>query len=216
MTLSRVSPPRRLAYGINYNLKKQRPKESQYVNLDRQSRCHDGRFGWFGIGNCAALCACVRQLLFRWLETQNEIEAMAQSLIDQGLSVTAMTADVTLDDSVQAVVEQIVDQFGRIDVWVNNVGKSTRADVMQTGVAEYRTFMEINFLSAVRCWNACQDELVKSSGHLVNIGSLASKTGWPLMSPYSTSKHAALSFFAATTTGRPEQRECVACLSRSN
>jgi short-subunit dehydrogenase len=105
-----------------------------------------------------------------------------------------MSADVTDDESIHAVVGQVVDQFGGIDVWVNNVGKSTRADVMQTGVAEYRAFMELNFLSAVRCWNACKHELTKSSGILVNIGSLASKTGWPLMSPYSASKHALSAF----------------------
>ncbi len=121
-------------------------------------------------------------------------DSMARSLNEQGLNVTALTADVTDDESIRAVVEQIVHQFGRVDTWINNVGKSTRADVMKTGVAEYRTFMELNFLSAVRCWNACQDELIKSSGNLVNIGSLASKTGWPLMSPYSTSKHALSAF----------------------
>lgn len=120
--------------------------------------------------------------------------SIAQSLTEQGLNVTAMTADVTRDESVHAVVEEIVSRFGRIDVWVNNVGKSTRADVMQVGVAEYRTFLEINFLAAVRCWNACQEELIKSSGNLINIGSLASKTAWPLMSPYSTSKHALAAF----------------------
>ena len=106
----------------------------------------------------------------------------------------AFQGDVTDDESVKNVVARIIAEFGRIDVWVNNVGKSTRANVMEVNVDEYRDFMEMNFYSAVRCWNACKSHLESSSGSLVNIGSLASKTGWPLMAPYSTSKHALSAF----------------------
>jgi short-subunit dehydrogenase len=50
--------------------------------------------------------------------------------------------------------------------------------------------MQLNFFSAVRCTQAVLPELTRSSGVLVNIGSLASKTAWPLMAPYAASKHA--------------------------
>lgn len=130
-------------------------------------------------------------VLARNLE-RNEI--VAKALKESGLNATPLSVDVTSDHSVAAAVKQIIGEVGRIDVWVNNVGKSTRADVMKTTVAEYQKFLEINFLTSVRCWLACKDYLVESSGTLVNIGSLASKTAWPLMAPYSTSKHALAAF----------------------
>lgn len=125
---------------------------------------------------------------------QDKNVASLQPLVDRNLSVVAISADVTIDASVVNAVREIEQQFGSIDVWVNNVGKSTRADVMKAGVEDYQQIMELNFYTAVRCWIACRANLIKSSGQLVNIGSLASKTAWPFMSPYSASKHALSAF----------------------
>ena len=92
-------------------------------------------------------------------------------------------------------VQTIVERFGRIDVWVNNVGKSGRTSFETCSIDDYRELMELNFFTAVRCTKAALPELEKSSGSVVLIGSLASRTGWKHISPYVTSKHA-LSGFA--------------------
>ncbi len=112
----------------------------------------------------------------------------------EDLQLHSQIVDVTDDDSVNRAVSEIVARHGRIDVWVNNVGKSTRTSVMDCGLDQYRDLMEINFYSAIRCALAVQEHLENSSGHLVNIGSLASKTGWPFVAPYATSKHALAAF----------------------
>jgi short-subunit dehydrogenase len=54
--------------------------------------------------------------------------------------------------------------------------------------------MDINFYTAVRCSLAALPYLKNSSGAIVNIGTLASKTGWRNVGPYSTSKHALAGF----------------------
>ncbi len=108
----------------------------------------------------------------------------------RGKLVTAIETDVTSDGSVNRAVEQIISERGQIDVWVNNVGKSTRAGVFDATVEDYAELMELNFYTAVRCSRAVMSELEDSGGHLVNIGSLAGRTAWPLVAPYSTSKHA--------------------------
>jgi len=103
-------------------------------------------------------------------------------------------ADVTVDSSVQQAIEQTVSQFQRIDVWINNVGQSVRHHLLSGTVDDYRSLIEINFYSAVRCSLAVLPHLAESGGSLINIGSLASKTAWPLMAPYSASKHALAAF----------------------
>jgi len=107
-----------------------------------------------------------------------------------GHSVVPIVADVTDDASVENAVAQIESQFGRLDVWVNNVGKSARTSVTDCSIDLYDELMQLNFYSAVRCTQFALPLLERSSGSLINIGSLASKTAWPWMAPYSASKHA--------------------------
>ena len=108
--------------------------------------------------------------------------------------VIPLQADVLDADSVTSVVSQIRVEFQGINVWVNNVGASIRKRTNECVVEDYEKLMDLNFYSAVRCWTACREPLENSQGSLVNIGSLASKTAWPLVGPYSTSKHALAAF----------------------
>ncbi len=108
----------------------------------------------------------------------------------QPLNVSGVSADVTDIGAAQSAFDQIVTQHGRLDVLINNVGKSVRIDLDKTTPDIYREYMEVNFLSAVHCTRAAIDAIAKTSGHIVNIGSLSSKTAWPFMAPYSTSKFA--------------------------
>lgn len=112
----------------------------------------------------------------------------------EGLSVDWVVADVTDDQSVSNSINEIILRSGAIDVWINNVGKSTRVALTACGVEDYQKQMEINFYSSVRCTLAVLPHLEETSGQLVNIGSLACKTGWPFVAPYSVSKHALAAF----------------------
>ena len=120
-----------------------------------------------------------------------------------------IVADVLDDQQVTDAVEAIVQQHGKIDVWFNNVGKSTRADLLTCDIEAYRSMMEINFYSAVRCSTAVLPYLAKSSGSLVNIGSLASKTAWRNMAPYSASKHALAAFSHQVRLEGPPNVHCL-------
>ena len=120
-----------------------------------------------------------------------------------------IVADVLQNQQVTDTVDSIIKEHGRIDVWINNVGKSTRADLQTTNIDDYRSMMEINFYSAVQCSTAVFPYLQKSSGSLVNIGSLASKTAWRNMSPYSASKHALAAFSHQVRLEGPPNVHCL-------
>jgi NAD(P)-dependent dehydrogenase (short-subunit alcohol dehydrogenase family) len=121
---------------------------------------------------------------------EQRLAEVTKLLCGAGHKIIPIVADVTDDSSVQHAVAQIESLFGRLDVWVNNVGKSARASVMDCSIDLYDELMQLNFYSAVRCTQFALPLLKQSSGSLVNIGSLASKTAWPWMAPYSASKHA--------------------------
>ncbi|MEL7496859.1 MAG: SDR family NAD(P)-dependent oxidoreductase [Planctomycetota bacterium] len=117
-----------------------------------------------------------------WIDPEND------------LPVHSIVCDVCDTTSIQDAVTTIRDQFGRIDVWVNNVGVSIRTRFDECPIDEYQRLMEINFMTAVRCSYAVLPLISQSSGSIVNIGSLAAKTGWKNVSPYATSKHALAAF----------------------
>lgn len=106
----------------------------------------------------------------------------------QGTEPLTVVADVTRDDEVARLVEQVRQAFGGLDVLVNNVGRSARGRGIDTSAAEFRDAFELNFLSTVRMTQAAMPLLAESKGHLVNIGSLASKTAAPWMGAYAVSK----------------------------
>ena len=105
-------------------------------------------------------------------------------------AVEICSFDITDEQAFDANFDGLIERLNGIDVWVNCAGKSMRCNLPDSKIADYRDLMEINFFAAARCALAALPYLQKTSGHLVNIGSLASKTAWPLVAPYSTSKHA--------------------------
>lgn len=125
---------------------------------------------------------------------QIKLQTARQTLADESLQVHVYPCDVTNDQQVTDTFEQIIRQHDRLDVLVNNVGKSTRCNISEASVAEFQDLMEANFYTVVRCTKTALPELVKTKGHVVNIGSLASKTAWPFIAPYTTSKHAVAAY----------------------
>jgi len=110
------------------------------------------------------------------------------------VEVLAVTADVTQDADVENLIRSIVDRFGRLDVLVNCVGRSSRGDLASTPIEQFEDLLQVNFLAAVRCTRAALPHLLKSRGHVVNIGSLASKTASPHLGPYAASKFPLVAF----------------------
>src|SRR5438477_1379349 len=128
----------------------------------------------------------------RRLESAQET---ADLIIGEGGQAVARDVDVTVEDSVKRLIDQVTDRFGRIDILHNNVGASialgdARADEM-TVEAFDRSFA-VNFKSA---WLAAKHALPvmrqHTTGSIVNISSLAAWEAYPLVG-YKTMKAALL------------------------
>ncbi len=118
--------------------------------------------------------------------------------------IQGINADVTREDDVLDMIQRVKDDHGRLDVLVNNVGRSTRGKVLETTPEDYQNLMEYNFLTTVRCTRAAMPDLIRSDGHLVNIGSLSAKTVSPYLSAYAASKFAVAAYTAQLRFEGPE------------
>lgn len=108
--------------------------------------------------------------------------------------VVGITADVTQDEQVTSLVHQTLDRFGQLDMLVNCAGKSGRGKVLETTPEEFQEMWELNFLALVRCTRTAAPHLLKTRGHLVNIGSLASKSASKYLGAYPATKFAVAAY----------------------
>ncbi|HEX4149641.1 MAG TPA: SDR family NAD(P)-dependent oxidoreductase [Pirellulales bacterium] len=118
------------------------------------------------------------------------LERAAQELTRQGGQVLAIPADVTRGEDVEHLLGQTLERFGRLDVLVNNAGRSARRAVLDTTPEDFQQLLELNLLAVVRCTRAAAPHLLASGGHLVNIGSLAGKSASRYLGAYPASKFA--------------------------
>ena len=121
---------------------------------------------------------------------RERLNLAAQSIEECGAEVTALPADVTDPQQVEQMCQQAMAVHNRLDVWVNNVGISSRGFIADTTAEDFQKAFELNFLSAVHCTRVALPHLLHSGGHLVNIGSLASKTVGRFLGSYPASKFA--------------------------
>jgi NAD(P)-dependent dehydrogenase (short-subunit alcohol dehydrogenase family) len=121
---------------------------------------------------------------------QSRLASAAESLNRQGERAKAFTADVSNPEEASRLVARVVEHFGRLDLLVNNVGRSGRGEALATTPAEFQEFFKANFLSAVACTQAAAPHLIAARGRLVNIGSLASKSAARYLGAYPATKFA--------------------------
>jgi NAD(P)-dependent dehydrogenase (short-subunit alcohol dehydrogenase family) len=99
--------------------------------------------------------------------------------------------DVTDPANIQSVVEQTVQQFGRIDVLVNNAGIGYFAALEESEENEVRRMFEINFFGLANVTRAVLPILrAQRSGHIVNVSSIGGIMAFPGVGFYNATKFA--------------------------
>ncbi|MGD9721795.1 MAG: SDR family NAD(P)-dependent oxidoreductase [Pirellulales bacterium] len=124
------------------------------------------------------------------------LAATAAELRQSGGDALDVPTDVTRDADVRALISRTLERYGRIDVLVNNAGRSARGKAIETSPEEFAAMTELNLVGLVRCTQAAMPHLLAVRGHLVNIGSLAGKTAARYMGAYSATKHAVSGYSA--------------------
>jgi NAD(P)-dependent dehydrogenase (short-subunit alcohol dehydrogenase family) len=102
----------------------------------------------------------------------------------------AVECDVTDRDAVEALVEATVEEFGGIDVLVNNAGASFMANFDDISENGWKTIVDINLTGTYHCTQAAEEHLKAADGTVINLSSVAGQKGAPYMSHYAAAKAA--------------------------
>ncbi|HWD63000.1 MAG TPA: SDR family oxidoreductase [Humibacter sp.] len=110
----------------------------------------------------------------------------------------AVRVDVTDDAHVVAGVQQVIDEFGRLDIVINNAGIGAQGDVAANSDDEWHRVLDVNVVGMARVSRAALPHLRTSpSAAIVNTASVAATAGLPERALYSASKGAVLSLTRA-------------------
>jgi NAD(P)-dependent dehydrogenase (short-subunit alcohol dehydrogenase family) len=148
-----------------------------------------------GIGRgCArALLAAGWQVVFSGRRREALESAMESSDAAAGHAV-AIACDVTREESVAALFEQIRDRFGRLDLLFNNAGTSSRAALPdELSTSEWRQTVDTNLNGAFLCLAAAfrlMREQSPRGGRIINNGSISAHVPRPKSIAYTATKHA--------------------------
>ncbi|MDG5759976.1 SDR family NAD(P)-dependent oxidoreductase [Natronococcus sp. A-GB1] len=113
---------------------------------------------------------------------------------NEGQRAHVVECDVTDAEQVEAMVEEVVDEFGRIDVVANNAGVITVAPVEEMAEAEWESIVDVNAKGVFLVARAAIPHLRDSHGTIVNTASIAGEIGAGGLAHYCASKHAVLGF----------------------
>ena len=103
----------------------------------------------------------------------------------------AIATDVAEAEQVHAMVKQVVDRFGRLDVLVNNAGYGIFSRVHETSPEQMRRIFDVNFFGLFYgCQAAVPIMIRQRSGHIMNVSSVIGKRGTPFHGAYCATKFA--------------------------
>ncbi len=125
--------------------------------------------------------------------TAEKLEETAKEIADHGGRSSSYTADVSVLEDCDRLVQEVLQNHGHVDILVNNAGRSIRRS-LELSIDRFHDFertMQVNYYGAIRLvLGLAPSMLERRSGHIINISSISTLTPSPRFSAYVASKSA--------------------------
>jgi NAD(P)-dependent dehydrogenase (short-subunit alcohol dehydrogenase family) len=144
------------------------------------------------IGRAIAL-ACAREgadVAITYLTSGRQARKTVADIEKLGGAAMAVDCDVRQQKSVTTAAKQVLGQFKRLDVLVNNAGFYETADFDAITPQQWARMFETNAQGPYYTAQACRGALEKAQGRIVNLGSLGGLRPWVTHAHYCASKAA--------------------------
>ncbi|NJM40704.1 MAG: SDR family oxidoreductase [Anaerolineae bacterium] len=112
---------------------------------------------------------------------------------DFGIRSLALNADICDHDAMMDHVGEIVQAFGRVDIWVNNAGLYRGTPMEQITMQEWQMMLDVNYTGVFVCTKAIAPIFKQQrNGRLINMSSIAGRTGFKNSLAYCSNKAAVI------------------------
>jgi NAD(P)-dependent dehydrogenase (short-subunit alcohol dehydrogenase family) len=145
-----------------------------------------GRATALKVGEAGGICALVARSEDKLEETRAEIE-------ERGGTATIHPADLSDLDDCDRLIDDVLAAHGRVDVLVNNAGRSIRRSIGHSydRFHDFQRTMQLNYFGALKLIIGFLPGMrERKSGHIINVSSIGAQTNTPRFSAYVASKSA--------------------------
>lgn len=150
-----------------------------------------------GIGRATALAlgAAGAQVVVNYARSQAAADEVVAQIEAAGGTAIAQPGDVSDQAQVEALVKATLDQWGRVDVLVNNAGITRDTLLLRMKLEDWQAVINLNLTGVFLCTKAVSKIMVKQrSGRIINIASVAGLMGNPGQANYSAAKAGVVGF----------------------
>jgi len=136
----------------------------------------------FRLAGAGAKVACVAR------NAEKLADAVA-AITDAGGIAEAISCSVTDEESVQKVVDDVIEKWGQLDILVNNAGIIHRAPLSEMSDEDWCRVLDVNINGAFRLAKLCLPAMTDNGwGRIINIGSVAGQVGNAGQANYAAAK----------------------------
>jgi 3-oxoacyl-[acyl-carrier protein] reductase len=120
---------------------------------------------------------------------REKAEAVVSEIQEMGRRSLAIQADVSQAEQVDAMVKQVIEEFGRIDILVNNAGITRDNLLLRLKEEDWDAVMSTNLKGVFLCTKAVTRQMMKQRfGRIINISSVVGLIGNPGQANYVAAK----------------------------
>ncbi|KAG5206766.1 hypothetical protein R6Z07F_008636 [Ovis aries] len=135
----------------------------------------------------------------------HELERVKRKCLENGnlkeKDILILPLDLTNRSSHETATKAVLQEFGRIDILVNNGGVSQRALCVDTSLDVFKELIELNYLGTVSLTKCVLPHMIeRKQGKIVTVNSIVGIIAAPLSTGYCASKHALRGFFNTLRT----------------
>jgi NADP-dependent 3-hydroxy acid dehydrogenase YdfG len=124
----------------------------------------------------------------------DRLKELEKEIADAGGEVVALELDVTDEDACRSAVQRTVDEFGRLDVLVNNAGVMLLGQIEGADTEDWRRMVNTNMLGVLYMTHAALPHLLERQGSVVQMSSTAGRVSRIGGGVYSATKFAVNAF----------------------
>jgi len=106
--------------------------------------------------------------------------------------VLIILANVTVEEEVKGLVESVVKEFGKLNVFVANAGIARVKPLLETTSEDFESVLSVNVKGTFHCYKYAAQQMIAQGdgGRIIGASSLAGKKGHAMLSAYCASKFA--------------------------
>ena len=149
--------------------------------------------------------------------SRDKLVATAAELGQSGATVTVLPTDVTNEQEVVDLFQNTVQEFGRVDILVNNSGVFDGGPLEELTLETWQTVLDVNLTGPFLCSREAMKIMKRQKGgRIINIGSISAQMPRMNSAPYTAAKHGLVGLTKATALEGREFGVSASCLHPGN